>query len=81
MGYTWFSGWKDTFSSVSSILGDGESTVWDKVKGVASELITGMVMGPINLIKGWIDGLLANEKFKEIKDSMLNLFTDVGQKD
>lgn len=74
-----FAGWKDKLSNISEIAGDDELSPWEKIKGTAKELLMGVIEGPINLVKGWIDGLKNNEKFVEIKNKMTGWFTNIGK--
>lgn len=75
-----FTGWKDRFTNITDILGDEEISVWEKVKGIGKEIILGIVEGPYNAISGWLDGLVKNEKFQEIKDTMTGWFSGIGEK-
>lgn len=75
-----FTGWKDRFTNITDILGDEEISVWEKVKGIGKEIILGIVEGLYNAISGWLDGLVKNEKFQEIKDTMTGWFSGIGEK-
>lgn len=73
-----FAGWKDKFSNISELMSDEDASPWEKIKGIAKELLMGVIEGPINLVKGWIDGLKNNEKFVEMKNKMTDWFTNIG---
>ena len=73
-----FEGWKERFGNIADIFTDDESSPWEKVKGIAKELVLGIIEGPSNIIKGWITELSTNEKFLEIKEKFTSWFSDVG---
>lgn len=73
-----FGGWKERFGNIADIFTDDESSPWEKVKGIAKELVLGIIEGPSNIIKGWITELSTNEKFLELKEKFASWFSDVG---
>jgi hypothetical protein len=73
-----FEGWKERFGNIADIFTDDESSPWEKVKGIAKELVLGIIEGSSNIIKGWVTELSTNEKFLEIKEKFTGWFSNIA---
>lgn len=73
------SGWKTRFTNIRNILGDEETSLWDKVTGVGKELLVGIVETPYNYVKGYITTLFENEKFQSVIDTVSGFITDARE--
>jgi hypothetical protein len=73
-----FSGWKTRFENISEIAFDEDKSLWKKVLGVVRELILGVLDGPFNIVKGWIDGMKDNKIFQDLSEKFTSWFTNIA---